>query len=78
MTNLRAAVFQILGRELNAPLGNLSGSVRLREDLGMDSILALNIIFAAERELGVVIREEDIVDITTIADLEALIARQNP
>jgi acyl carrier protein len=66
---------RILSRELNVDFESLSPDQRLREDLGMDSIIALNLIFAAEKELDVVIKEEDIVALVTVQDLERLIGR---
>ena len=63
----------ILARELNLDVDKLSSHQRLREDLGMDSIIALNLIFAAERELDVTIKEEEIVRVVTVADLEDLL-----
>ena len=65
----------ILARELNLEIDNLSAHLRLREDLGMDSIIALNLIFAAEREMEIVIKEEDVVRLVTVADLEQLIRK---
>lgn len=65
----------ILCRELNIELIALSPAKRLREDLGMDSMIALNVLFAAERELNLVISEQDIVDVVTVRDLERLIER---
>jgi acyl carrier protein len=65
----------ILARELNLEVDNLSAHLRLREDLGMDSIIALNLIFAAEREMEIVIKEEDVVRLVTVADLEQLIRK---
>jgi acyl carrier protein len=65
----------ILARELNLEIENLSSHLRLREDLGMDSIVALNLMFAAEREMEIVIKEEDVVRLVTVADLEQLIRK---
>ncbi len=65
----------ILARELNLDVSNLSSHQRLREDLGMDSIIALNLIFAAEREMKLVIKEEDVVRLVTVADLEQLVRK---
>ncbi len=65
----------ILSRELNVDLSALLPSQRLREDLGMDSIIALNLIFAAEKELDIVIKEEDVVTLVTVQDLERLFDR---
>lgn len=66
---------EILARELNVDAGALLPQKRLREDLGMDSIIALNLIFAAERELEITIDEKDVVDLVTVHDLEFLISR---
>ena len=74
-TDLVAQAREILARELNLETASLSPRQRLREDLGMDSIIALNLIFAAERELSVTISEEDVVRLVTVADLERLIRR---
>ncbi len=65
----------ILSRELNVDVSALLPDRRLREDLGMDSIMALNLIFAAERELDVVIKEEEVVALVTVQDLERLVDR---
>lgn len=65
----------ILSRELNVDLSALLPSQRLREDLGMDSIIALNLIFAAEKELDIVIKEEEVVALVTVQDLERLFDR---
>jgi acyl carrier protein len=65
----------ILARELNLDLDRVSSHHRLREDLGMDSIVALNLIFAAEREMKLVIKEEDVVRLVTVADLEHLVRK---
>lgn len=70
-TRLRA----IVARELNIEVDALLPDNRLREDLGMDSIIALNLIFAAERELHIRIEERQVVAVITVADLERLVAR---
>lgn len=70
-TRLRA----IVARELNIEVDALLPDNRLREDLGMDSIIALNLIFAAERELDIKIEERQVVAVVTVADLERLVAR---
>ena len=65
----------ILGRELGVEIANIRSDQRLREDLGMDSIVALNLIFSAERELGLVVTEEQVVNLRTVGDLERLAHR---
>jgi len=65
----------ILARELNVNADQLMPASRLREDLGMDSVIALNVIFAAERELEITIPEQEVVALQTVRDLELLIDR---
>jgi len=77
-SNAIAHVRAILARELNLDLNHLASTHRLREDLGMDSIIALNLMFAAERELNLVLTEEDVVRLVTVGDLEQLIYRLSP
>jgi acyl carrier protein len=68
-------VLGILARELNLQVGDVAPGKRLREDLGMDSIIALNVMFNAEKELGIVLREEDVVELQTVGDLLSLITK---
>ena len=72
----RQSALRILARELSIAQESLTPDKTLREDLGMDSIVALNLIFASEKELGVTIREEEIVLVRTVGDLEELLSRQ--
>jgi acyl carrier protein len=65
----------VLARELSVSVGDLTAEQRLREDLGLDSIIALNLIFSFERDFGVTISESDIVNLNTVADLTALLSR---
>lgn len=64
----------IVSKELNTDVSTLPSKARLREDLGMDSIVALNLIFALERDLGIRIAEEDVARLQTVADLTALVS----
>ena len=72
---LAEKVLDLLARELNVNESDLAPRKLLREDLGMDSIIALNLIFAAERELNLTISEEDVVRLVTVEDLELLVRR---
>jgi acyl carrier protein len=75
MSEIVDKIHMILSRELNLPSAVLSPRSRLREDLNMDSIIALNLIFAAEKELDITIKEEDIIELVTVSDLENLVER---
>lgn len=70
---VRRKPLEIVANELNVAESALTPDKRLREDLGMDSIIALNLIFAAEKELGITVREEDIVRLVTVGDLQNLL-----
>jgi 3-oxoacyl-[acyl-carrier-protein] synthase II len=78
MESVVERALSILARELNLTINDVAPTHRLREDLGMDSIIALNVMFAAERELGVSLREEDVVQLDTVSDLLSLLSKLNP
>jgi acyl carrier protein len=65
----------ILAREVNVDSSQISDDQLLREDLVVDSIVALNLIFAFERELGLTVTEEDVVSLRTVRDLRLLVER---
>ena len=65
-------VLSLLARELNIAVADLRPDKLLKEDLGLDSIIALNLIFAVERELGFTIKEDDIVTLRTVSDLQKM------
>ena len=49
----RTRVREIIAVELQVQAEHVRSGVSLRRDLGMDSVAALNILFAAEETLGV-------------------------
>jgi acyl carrier protein len=69
--NARARVAEIIACELQLPLEKVRGGVSLRKDLGMDSVAALNIVFAAEEAFGIRIPETEL---ETADDLDAILA----
>ncbi len=71
----RSAVFRLINETLShrgrsAP--NLSDGLRLRNDLGLDSLDLLDICVGVEEALGIAIREEQLPGLTTVGDVIAL------
>jgi len=73
MDALSAKVREILAAELQAAPQRIQASTSLRDELSMDSIAALNILFAAQEAFGVEIPEGEVASVRTVADVEALI-----
>lgn len=68
---------EIIAVELQVDPDSILPTSSLREDLGMDSIAALNILFAAQTEFGLDnLGEKDIPTLRTVADAERMIRRQ--
>ena len=62
-------VAKIIAEELNADAQNLSMETRLVDDLGADSLDAVEIMFALEEEFGMEIEDDAAQAIKTIGDL---------
>ena len=50
---------------------------RLRDDLGIDSLCASELMFEIEEEFGVIVAEEDLSRFQTVRDLAEAISQQN-
>ncbi len=73
---IAAKIREIISVELRIDETRVRDAARLRSDLGMDSVSALNILFAAEEAFGIEgIEITDIATVTTVADVEALVRR---
>ena len=76
MNDLTEKVREILAVELQIDEGRIASGARLRADLGMDSVAALNILFATEEAFGIDgIEVSDIAAVVTVADIETLVRR---
>lgn len=63
---------QIIADELQQPCSEVRSGTSLRKDLGMDSVAAINIVFAIEDTFGVHVPEselEEVDDMDQIVDL---------
>ena len=69
-------VREILAVELQVEPAAVVPQASLRADLGMDSVAALNVLFAAQETFGVdEIDPLELADVLTVADVEALVRR---
>jgi acyl carrier protein len=71
----RAKLLEIIAVELQLPTASVSSGLSLRKDLGMDSVAALNILFAAEEAFGVRIPEGELEHVDDVDAIVALIER---
>jgi acyl carrier protein len=65
---------EIIAVELQLDPQRVQPEANLRQDLGMDSVAALNILFAAEEVFGIsAIDVTELASVATVADVEALV-----
>ena len=62
-------VAAIIAKELNAEVSQITMETRLVEDLGADSLDAVEIMFALEEEFGLEIDDDAAQNIKTVGDL---------
>ena len=76
MDNLSEKLRDILAIELQVERDRITRTASLRRDLGMDSVAALNILFATEEMFGLTaIDATEIAKVQTVADVEQLVRR---
>ncbi len=73
--NLEARVKQILTSRLGMPPDEIRVDAKLVDDLGMDSLDAVELAIATEREFKVEISDEQVAKLETVADIMALVQR---
>jgi acyl carrier protein len=66
---------QILTNRLGIPAEDITLDAKLIEDLGMDSLDAVELAIAAERQFGIGLSDEQISRLKTVADIIALVQR---
>ena len=73
--DLEARVARILTSRLGIAADEITPEARLIDDLGMDSLDAVELAIAAERQFEVAIAEEQVAQLKTVADILALVQR---
>lgn len=77
-TDLHARTVALIAEILEIDPGSVRGSDRLREDLGMDSLGSLELLSSLSQELRVDLEAEAAMDIQTVDEAVAFIARHVP
>lgn len=65
----------ILAEALNIPVEKVSPNAKIVEDLGADSLDVFELLNQLEDEFGIVIPEEDMEGLVTVADVAAAIEK---
>lgn len=73
--DLEAAVKQLLNQRLGMSLDKIAMPARLVEDLGADSLDAVELAIAAEQAFDIEISADQVRELETVADVVALIQR---
>jgi long-chain acyl-CoA synthetase len=66
---------RLLADVTGTPLGRVTGSAQLVADLGLDSLLRIELVARIEEQFGKFIEEMQITATTTVEDLETLVGR---
>lgn len=70
---LAAILRSIIAKELEVSVDSVQEAASFRSELGLDSVAAINIIFAIETFLKVDLNPSDFVGIDSLADLRAFL-----
>jgi acyl carrier protein len=60
-------------RDVRAKLADATDTLRLREDLGLDSLTMMEIVMIAEETLGITVSNEELTKLRTVGDVQAFI-----
>jgi len=65
---IESAVFEVISRERNCSISEISLDMRL-EDLGIDSLKAITILYELEEQLNIEIPNELVETVRTVGDI---------
>jgi acyl carrier protein len=60
-------------RDVRARLAEATDALRMREDLGLDSLTMMEIVMIAEEALGITVSNEELTKLRTVGDVQAFI-----
>lgn len=66
-------VKEMLSEQLNVPADKITSDSRIVEDLKADSLDVVELLMTLEEESGIVVSDEDAVNIKTVGDIVKLI-----
>ena len=70
---MEARIKQILMNRLGMPDSDVTSDAKLVDDLGMDSLDAVELAIAIERQFGVSISDEQVARLGTVGDIASLV-----
>jgi len=73
--DLERRVKQILTHRLGIPPEEITLGAKLVDDLGMDSLDAVELAISTERQFNVALSDEQVAKLTTVADILTLVQR---
>lgn len=71
---LKSQIKEIIAKNALAELSTVTDDALLRDDLGVDSLLALEIVFDVERQFNVTLTEDEARQLKTVNDAVRLVA----
>jgi acyl carrier protein len=69
---------EIMAARLGLPVEQLVPEARLVEDLGLDSLDAVELAISVERKFDIEVPEEELTKLKTVADMVALVESRLP
>jgi acyl carrier protein len=69
---------EIMAARLGLPVEQLVPGARLVEDLGLDSLDAVELAISVERKFDIEVPEEELTKLKTVADMVALVESRLP
>ena len=69
-------VRELIAKQLNKPIEDVSAEKEIVKDLGADSLDVVEMLMGFEEEFNITVPEEDAVNIKTVGDIVKLIDEQ--
>ncbi len=78
MNDTETTIRTMITRVIPVSLSEVRAESRLRADLGLDSIGAMELVSMIDEDLDLQLEMEDTVDLETVGDILALVERRRP
>ena len=76
--NATDLIVQVIAIELETTEAEVRAAASLRNNLGMDSIAAANVLFSLEEELGVELDLDEVESLDSVAEIAGLVDQMAP
>ena len=78
MDNVEQEIKGLIAEVLETPFDKITPDARFVEDLGMDSMMALEILAAIEKKYRITIPEENLTKISSLKEVSELVKKYKP